>query len=177
MKVNPVKCTFGVDLGWFLGFIVTERGIEEKMKKIRAIMEMKALQTIIEVQKLTGQHVALSPFVLEATNKCLPFFGVLRNANTSKSECDKTFKELKKYLFSPTLLKQPKLNDTLLIYLLVFPHVGLTPLIKEETWGKNLLYYISRAFRGVELRYSQMEILAFALVTIAMQMRPYFQTT
>ena len=29
MKLNPLKCTFGVSVGWFLGFMVTQRGIEE----------------------------------------------------------------------------------------------------------------------------------------------------
>ena len=28
MKLNPLKCTFGVSAGKFLGFMVTQRGIE-----------------------------------------------------------------------------------------------------------------------------------------------------
>ena len=29
MKLNPMKSTFGVDVGKFLGYVVTQRGIEE----------------------------------------------------------------------------------------------------------------------------------------------------
>ena len=31
MKVNPLKCAFGVSAGWFLGFMVTQRGIEANL--------------------------------------------------------------------------------------------------------------------------------------------------
>ena len=38
MKLNPGKCTFGVTAGKFLGFMVSQRGIEANLDKIRAIM-------------------------------------------------------------------------------------------------------------------------------------------
>ena len=34
MKLNPLKCAFGVASGKFLGFMVNQRGIEAKLKKI-----------------------------------------------------------------------------------------------------------------------------------------------
>ena len=40
MKLNPSKCVFRVTTGIFLGFIVSQRGIEVNPNKIRAIMEM-----------------------------------------------------------------------------------------------------------------------------------------
>ena len=40
MKLNPAKCTFGVPAGKFLGYIVSERGIEENPDKINAIMTL-----------------------------------------------------------------------------------------------------------------------------------------
>ena len=39
MKLNPSKCVFGVTTGKFLGFIVSQRGIEVNPEKVRAIME------------------------------------------------------------------------------------------------------------------------------------------
>ena len=35
MKLNPRKCAFGVTTGKFLGFIVSQRGIEANLNKIR----------------------------------------------------------------------------------------------------------------------------------------------
>ena len=40
MKLNPSKCVFGVTVGKFLGFIVSQRGIEVKPEKARAILEL-----------------------------------------------------------------------------------------------------------------------------------------
>ena len=40
MKLNPSKCAFGVSSGKFLGFIVSQRGIEANLEKVRVILEM-----------------------------------------------------------------------------------------------------------------------------------------
>ena len=42
MKINPLKCTFGVSAGWFLGFMVTQRGIEVNLTQLKAILESPA---------------------------------------------------------------------------------------------------------------------------------------
>ncbi|KAL0421022.1 UNVERIFIED_CONTAM: hypothetical protein Slati_3125100 [Sesamum latifolium] len=41
LKLNPAKCAFGVQGGRFLGFMVTQRGIEANPLKIKAIIDMK----------------------------------------------------------------------------------------------------------------------------------------
>ena len=80
MKFNPSKYPFGVSSGKFLGFMVSHRGIKENSEKIKAILDMKSLQSIKEVQSLTGRVAALNRFVSKATDKCLPFFKVLKKA-------------------------------------------------------------------------------------------------
>ncbi|KAM1374984.1 hypothetical protein ACFX2I_025476 [Malus domestica] len=49
MKLNPAKCTFGVSLCRFLGYLVTQQGIEAHPKQIRAILEMKSPTTLKEI--------------------------------------------------------------------------------------------------------------------------------
>ncbi|KAI5322760.1 hypothetical protein L3X38_031832 [Prunus dulcis] len=61
MKLNPSKCTFGVSSGRFLGYLVTQRGIEAHPRQIKAILEMKSPSTVKEIQSLTGRAVALNP--------------------------------------------------------------------------------------------------------------------
>ena len=80
MKLNPSKCAFRVASGKFLGFMVSHRGIEANPEKIKAILDMKPPQNIKEVQSLTGRVVAFNRFVSKATDKCLPFFRVLKKA-------------------------------------------------------------------------------------------------
>lgn len=47
-KVHPAKCTFEVDWGKFLGFMVLERGMEANPKKIKVIMDMSPPRNINE---------------------------------------------------------------------------------------------------------------------------------
>ena len=49
MKLNPSKCAFGVSSGKFLGFMVSQKGIEANPKKVRAILEMSSPRTVKEV--------------------------------------------------------------------------------------------------------------------------------
>ena len=87
MKLNPNKCAFGVSPGKFLGFMVSHRGIEANPDKIRAILDMKPPQNVKEVQSLTGRVAALNMFVSKATDKCLPFFRILRKAFEWTDNC------------------------------------------------------------------------------------------
>ena len=41
MKLNPSKCAFEVSAGWFLGFMVTQRGIEANPAQLKAILESR----------------------------------------------------------------------------------------------------------------------------------------
>lgn len=74
MKLNPNKCVFGVFSGKFLSVMVNQQNIKDNLNKIKAILDMEALQTVREVQQLTGRITVLNHFVSKATDKCLPFF-------------------------------------------------------------------------------------------------------
>ena len=80
MKLNPAKCAFGMSAEKFLGFIVNYQGIEENPNKIKVVLDMPPPSNIKEVQRLIGRIVALSRFVSKASDKCQPFFQVLKKA-------------------------------------------------------------------------------------------------
>ena len=80
MKLNPTKCVFAITLGKLLGFMVSQMGIEANLDKVKAIIEIKSPKTVKEVQSLTGKVAALNKFISRATNKCIPFFKVLKKA-------------------------------------------------------------------------------------------------
>ena len=80
MKLNPNKCVFGVTVGKFLGFMVSQRGIEINLEKIRAIVELAPSKMVKEVQSLNSKIVTLNKFVSKATNKYLLFFCILKRS-------------------------------------------------------------------------------------------------
>ncbi|CAL2277237.1 unnamed protein product [Prunus armeniaca] len=60
MRLNLAKCAFGVSLGKFLGFMVSQRGIEANPEKTQAMLNMTSLMTLKEVQSLIGRVAALN---------------------------------------------------------------------------------------------------------------------
>ena len=132
MKLNPSKCTFGVAIGKFLGFMVSHRGIEANLEKIKTILDMKSPQNIKEVQSLTGRVAALNRFVSKAIDKCLPFFKVLKKEFEWADECQKAFKDLKMYLVVAPLLSPFVMGEELFLYLAVTPYAVSSAVIREE---------------------------------------------
>nr|XP_023880540.1 uncharacterized protein LOC111992920 [Quercus suber] len=175
MKLNPSKCAFGVSSGKFLGFMVSNRGIEANPDKIQAILSMKPPSNVKEVQSLTGRVAALNRFVSKATDKCLPFFKVLRKAFEWTDECQKAFEDLKTYLTEAPLLSPSVQGEQLYLYLAVTPHAVSSALVREEDKVQRPVYYTSKALRGAEGRYPLTEKLAFALITASRKLRHYFQ--
>jgi hypothetical protein len=55
LKMNPLKCAFGVSSGRFLSFVVHEKGIEIDSKKIDAINNVQEPTCKQEVQSFLGK--------------------------------------------------------------------------------------------------------------------------
>ena len=100
MKLNPSKCTFGVNAGRFLGFMVTRRGIEVNPAQLKAILESPAPANRKEVQQLTSRLAALGRFISRFTDRLKPFFVTLKGANQAEwnEEYDEALKAIKLYL-------------------------------------------------------------------------------
>ena len=132
MKLNPNKCVFRVTAGKFLGFMVSQRGIEVNPEKIRVIVELAPPKTVKEVQSLNGKIVALNRFISRAVDKCLPFFRILKKSFEWTDECQQAFKNLKLYLSSPSLLSPSKSREKLYLYLAVSRATINVALVREE---------------------------------------------
>jgi hypothetical protein len=157
MKLNPAKCAFRVSYGKFLGFTVSQRGIEANPKKVKAVLEIQPPRTIKELQQLTGRIAALNQFISRSTNKCLPFFRILRKAFTWSDECEEAFNKLKEYLMNPPLLSRPTEGEILYLYLVVSPFAVSSGLVREDSGVQKLVYFTSKALHGAEERYRWIE--------------------
>ena len=102
------------------------------------------------MQSLNGKIAALSRFVSKAMDKCLPFFRTLRTSFEWTDECQKAFEDLKKYLSSPPLLSPSKPREELYLYIAVSQAAISAVLVREEEGVQRPVYFVSRAFRGVE---------------------------
>ena len=64
LKLNPLKCAFGVSSSKCLGVMVNQRGIEANSKKINVLLEMSSPRKPKEVMSLANRVATLSHFVL-----------------------------------------------------------------------------------------------------------------
>ena len=77
MRLNPKKHIFGVWQAKFLGFMISNRGIEANPDKVKVVLDMRPPRNVKEVQRLIGCIAALGCFMLKSVDKCQPFFRAL----------------------------------------------------------------------------------------------------
>ena len=110
LKLNPKKCVFGVTSGKLLGHIISERGIEVDLDKIKTIQEMPVPKIEKDIREFIGKLQYISRFIAKLTMMCDPVFKLLRKNQPVEwnQECQKAFEKIKEYLTSPPVLKLPR---------------------------------------------------------------------
>ena len=144
MKLNLTKCAFGVLAEKFLGFIVNSRGIEANPDKIKSVLDMQPPSNTKEIQRFTGRIASLSRFVSRSSDKCQPFFQVLKKAFHWDAQCEEAFLALKAYLSSPPILVSLSEGELLTLYLVVSNFSTRAALVRERDRIQQPVYYCRR---------------------------------
>jgi hypothetical protein len=178
MRLNPSKCSFGVQSGKFLGFMLTNRGIEANPDKCQAIIDMRSPTSVKEVHQLTGRIAALSRFLSCAGEKVFHFFSTLRKSERFvwSTQCEEAFQNLKTFLASPPILTRPEKGNTLFLYFAVSDKALSSALVQEIKGEEKPIYFVSRTFKGAEAKYQKIEKLSLAVIVTARKLRQYFQS-
>jgi len=165
LRLNPEKCAFGVKAGKFLGFMLTERGIEANPDKCAAIINMKSPSCIREVQQLTGRMASLARFLAKSRDRGHLYFQCLMKNEKFQwtPECEQALLELKEYLGRPPVLSRPKAGFPLQLYIVVTQYAISSVLVQEREEIQRQIYFVSRLLHGAE-----------AIVVSARKLRPYF---
>nr|GEY80026.1 hypothetical protein [Tanacetum cinerariifolium] len=122
MKLNPKKCSFGVEEGLFLGHFITKQGIRSNPSKVKVVTNLEPPRTLKEVQSLNSKLAALSRFLSKGAEKSLHFFKMIKTCTDKKTirwttyaeEAFQRMKELVEIL--PTLIA-PINGKVLVMYL------------------------------------------------------------
>ena len=177
MRLNPAKCTFAVEAGKFLGFMLTQRGIEANPDKCQAILNMKSPTCVKEVQQLNGRLAALSRFLAGAVIRSLPFYATLRKGKQFEctTECEQAFQDFKEFLGRPPIQSRPREGEPLILYLAVGSWAIASALVREDENVQQPVYFISKALQGSELNYQKIEKFAYTFILTSRRLRPYFQ--
>ncbi|GJW84784.1 reverse transcriptase domain-containing protein [Tanacetum coccineum] len=180
MKLNPKKCTFGVEEGMFLGYKVNSKGLKVCPDKVDAVLSLPSPKCLKDVQKLNGKLASLNRFLAKSAEKSLPFFKTLKKC-TKKSdfhwttEAEEAFKQMKQLIAELPMLTAPMEKEELIVYLAAAKETVSAVLMTEREAKQMPIYFVSRALRGPELNYTSMEKLVLALVHASKRLKRYFQ--
>ena len=162
----------------FLGFMVSQRGIEVSPDQVKVVMETPPPRSKKELQRLTGKLVALGRFIARFTDELRPFFLAIRKsrANGWTNSYQNAFERIKHCLVQPPILSSLIPKEKLYMYLAISEWAISAVLFRcPSPKEQRPIYYVSRALADVETRYSKMELTALALRSAAQKLRPYFQ--
>ena len=108
LKLNPLKCAFGVHAGIFLRFLVHQRGVELDQHKSKTIISAKASQNKKELQKFLGQVNYLRRFISNLARKTKVFSNLIKMKEVEEFKWEEqhqtTFDGIKGYLSKPLVL-------------------------------------------------------------------------
>ncbi|XP_028124264.1 uncharacterized protein LOC114321279 [Camellia sinensis] len=151
LRLNVSKYAFGVGLEKFMGFLVTNRGIEANPFQIKAIQELKLPNLAKDMLHLADMTAALDRFISQSSDRCRPFFQALKSKFLWNEECDKALAELKTYLSSAPLLVTPKHDKELYLYLAVSQYAVTAVLVRVEGTQHLPIFYPGNATLNLEI--------------------------
>ena len=176
LRLNASKCSFGVGLDKFLGYMVTHWGIEVNPDQIKAINSLQPPRNPKEVQKLTGMTAALNRFISRSADRCRPFFLLMNKWKGCEwtEECALAFQQFKEYLSHPSIMSSPEMDEILFAYIDVAPHAVSLVLIRVDSSIQRPVYHVRKSLHEAEVRYLPLEKAILAMVHGTRKLPHYF---
>jgi hypothetical protein len=178
LKMNPLKCAFGVVAGDFLGFVVHKKGIEINQNKTKAIFNTASPSTKKQLQSLLGKINFLRRFISNLSGRTKVFSPLVKLKKEDKFKWEKehqdAFEEIKTYLMNPPVLLPPDRNRPMKLYISASElTIGSILAQEDENGVERAIYYLSRVLNDAETRYSSIEKLCLCLYFSCTKLKYY----
>ncbi|KAG9450270.1 hypothetical protein H6P81_010235 [Aristolochia fimbriata] len=168
LRMNLVKCAFGVKFGKFLEFIIHHWGFEINQTKIDAIQKMLEPRNILELKSFKSHLAYIWRFISNLARRCQPFSRLMK-----KDACRNAFNSIKAYLTKPPLVP-PIIGKPLLFYIAAQANsVGALLAQYDENNKEQSLYYWSQTLVGAEIIYMSIQKICLALIFTVQKLWPY----
>ncbi|CAL5375032.1 unnamed protein product [Camellia sinensis] len=156
MRMNPLKCAFGVTAGKLLGFLVHRHGIEADEDKVKSIKVMPPPNSQKELKKFLEKVSYIRRFIPALVEISAPFGSLLKGDAKFEwnQEHQKAFERIKAALTSPQTMIAPQPRVPLMLYLTSTPKSIGALLVQDVDGAERPVYYISRKIRGAKVRYT-----------------------
>ncbi|GJU68822.1 reverse transcriptase domain-containing protein [Tanacetum coccineum] len=149
MKLNPKKCTFGVEEGMFLGYQVNTKGIRICPDKVDVVLSLQSPKCLKDVHKLNGKLTSLNRFLAKSAEKSLPFFKTLKKCTKKNDflwteEAETTFKQMKEHIAKLPMPTAPEEQEELIVYLAASKEAVSAVLMTEKEARKMPIYFMQK---------------------------------
>jgi hypothetical protein len=177
LKMNPLKCVFGVLASKFLGFIIHEHGIEIDPTKIEFINKVQPPQYKNDMQKLLEKLNYLMRFIITFVGEDYCIFSYTPVKEWSRVHLgvdqQRAFDDIKKYLSSPSVMKEPMAEIPFWLYIVAKDAVIRADLMQVMEGKEHIITYLRQCLIDTKIRYSFIEKLCLSLFYACSELRYY----
>jgi ribonuclease HI len=177
LKMNPLKCAFGVSAGKFLGFLVHNRGIDVDPAKASAIATMKPPTSDKELKSFLGRLSYIRRFIPGLAAVTSTFSHLLKKGVSFNwsAKCQEAFERIQAIMTKLPTVCAPVAGKPLRLYLASNSQaIGALVAQENDDGVEQPVYYVSRGLKDTETRYSVAERACLALVYASQRLRHYF---
>jgi hypothetical protein len=177
VRMNLLKCSFGVTSERFLGFVVHEHDKQIDPKKIESIGKIGELVCKKEVQKLLDKINYLRHFIFNLAGRVESLLPLVRLKHEEEftwgPEQREAFEKINEYLMSPPVLSALKAGNPFKMYIAMQEWVIGAVLLQEEDGKEFPVAYVSRHLLDAETWYVFVEKLCLSSYYASSKFRHY----
>uniref|UniRef100_A0A2N9GDZ7 Integrase catalytic domain-containing protein n=1 Tax=Fagus sylvatica TaxID=28930 RepID=A0A2N9GDZ7_FAGSY len=177
LKMNPLKCAFGVSAGKFLGFLVHQCGIDVDPARASVIATMKPPTTHKELKSFLGKLSYIRRFIPGLAAVTSTFAPLLKKGAPFhwSIECQEAFEKVQDIMTKLPTVCAPISGKSLRLYLASNSQaIGALIAQENDNGDEQPIYYVSRTLKDAESRYSGAERSCLALIYASQRLRHYF---
>ncbi|RDX92391.1 Retrovirus-related Pol polyprotein from transposon 17.6, partial [Mucuna pruriens] len=169
LKLNPEKCSFEVQAGKILGFMLTKRGIEANSEKCQAIINIGAATD-------RKDHDTFTIFIPVSQDDRPHIQYPKKGRRLCVDDRERGgFLEVEGNASHPPILTKPTPEIPFVIYILVAEEAVSTTMVQEREGKQYPICFISKILQDAERRYQRIEKATLTLVITSRRLSPYFQ--
>lgn len=177
LRINWDKCEFGVSEVSYLGYRITENGLETDLDKVKPILEYPAPRNVKELRRFLGMCSWYRRFIPSFTEIVNSMSMLLRKEQrwTWTEKQQQAFDHLKSLLIRPPILSRPNFNHPFTLQTdASFSGLGcvLTQTFDNQ---EHVIAYASRSLQKAELNYTVTEKECLAILFGLKKFRPYIE--
>ena len=180
LKLQPKKCVFLPKLTKFLGYIISENGIEPDTEKIQSVKDFPTPKNQRQVRAFLGLSGYYRSMIKNYAKVAKPLTNLLKHVSSTKNSpvewtenCELAFLKLKESLTSKPILAHYKQGDPLILYTDASDFAMGWVLHQIQEGIERVLVYGSKTFTPTQSKYCSSDKECLAIVTAVIKLRHF----